>query len=137
MNTTRSIVTVVLSVVTIGSWAVPAETADREARYSGTVVAVDRAAGAIVVEGMGPWRVMDGATQVERRTINVTPTTELVRVKRASGVAPSGWMGDFVESAPAEWQMKPGDWVTVTLAPDAPRPTAIRVTVGDAGDLGW
>jgi hypothetical protein len=106
-----------------------------EAKYSGTVVAVDRTAGTIVVEGMGPWRVKDGVTQLERRTIAVVPSTELMRLKRATGVAPSGWPGDFVESALPEWQVKPGDWVTVVVKPDGTRMTAIRIDVADPGEL--
>jgi hypothetical protein len=106
-----------------------------ERKYSGTVVAVDRAGGTIVVEGMGPWRVTEGVTQVERRTIVVMPSVELVRLRRASGAAPSGWAGDFVESVLPQWQVKPGDWVTVTLGPDARRPTATRIAVGDPSEF--
>jgi hypothetical protein len=113
----------------------PAAGGAGEARYSGTVVAVDRAAGTIVVAGMGPWRVTDGVTQVERRTIAVTSSTGLVGIKRATGVAPSGWAGDYVESALPEWQVKPGDWVTVVLKPDAGRPTASRIDVVAAEEL--
>ncbi|HET8531399.1 MAG TPA: hypothetical protein VFO08_09640 [Methylomirabilota bacterium] len=105
------------------------------AKYSGTVVAVDRGAGTIVVEGMGPWRVKDGVTQLERRTIGIVPSTELMRLERASGVAPSGWPGDFVESALPEWQVKPGDWVTVAVKLDGARMTAIRIDVADPGEL--
>jgi hypothetical protein len=106
-----------------------------EAKYSGTVVAVDRAAGTIVVEGMGPWRVKDGVAQLERRTILVAPSTELIRLKRATGDAPSGWSGDFVESVLPEWQVKPGDWVTVAFKRDGTRMTAIRIDVADPGEL--
>jgi hypothetical protein len=125
----------VLAVLAIVAWAIPAWSAGREARYSGTVIAVDRAAGTIVVEGMGPWRVKDGVTQLERRTISVAPSAEFVRLKRASGVAPSGWTGDFIESPLPAWQVKAGDWVTVSLQPDAKRPTAIRIDVGEPGEL--
>lgn len=106
-----------------------------EARYSGTVAVVDRTAETIVVEGMGPWQVKEGVTQVERRTIAVPPSTGLVAIKRASGVAPSGWTGDYVESALPAWQVKPGDWVTVILEPGAGRPTARRIDVLDSLEL--
>ncbi len=85
--------------------------------------------------GWGPWRVKDGVTQLERRTIVIVPSTELMRLKRATGVAPSGWPGDFVESAFPEWQVKPGDWVTVAVKPDGTRMTAIRIDVADPGEL--
>lgn len=135
-RTARSTWTAVATVLAIAASAIPGWSADAgEAKYSGTVAAVDRAAGTIVVEGMGPWRVKDGVTQLDRRTIGVVPSTELMRLKRATGVAPSGWTGDFVESALPEWQVKPGDWVTVTVKRDGTRMTAIRIDVADPGEL--
>jgi hypothetical protein len=125
--------TVALALASILAWAAPAWPADQEARYSGTVVSVDRAGGLIVVEGMGPWRVEGGVTQLERRSIAVGPSTALVKVRRASGVAPSGWTGDFVESMLEPWQVGGGDWVTVTFKHDGGRPAAIRITVVDPG----
>jgi hypothetical protein len=120
----------------IAASAIPGLSSDAgQAKYSGTVVAVDRAAGTIVVEGMGPWRIKDGVTQLQRRTIGVVPSTEFVRLKRATGAAPSGWQGDFVESALPEWQVKPGDWVTVTAKPDGARMTAARIEIGDPREL--
>ena len=74
-------------------------------------------------------------TQLERRTIVLTPSTGLMRLKRATGVAPSGLSGDFVESALPEWQVKPGDWVTVAVKPDGTRMTAIRIDVADPSEL--
>jgi hypothetical protein len=123
-------------VLAIAASPIPGRSGDvGGAKYSGTVVAVDRAAGTIVVEGMGPWRVKDGVTLLERRTIGVVPATELMRLKRATGVAPSGWPGDFVESVLPEWQVKPGDWVTVVVKPDGTRMTATRIDVADPGEL--
>jgi hypothetical protein len=127
---------VVATMLAIAASPIPGSSGDvGEARYSGTVVAVDRAAGTIVVEGMGPWRIKDGVTQLQRRTIGVAPSTEFVRLKRATGAAPSGWQGDFVESALPEWQVKPGDWVTVTAKPDGTRMTAARIEIGDPSEL--
>jgi hypothetical protein len=127
---------VVATMLAIAAPPIPGSSGDvGEARYSGTVVAVDRAAGTIVVEGMGPWRVKDGVTQLERRTIVVAPSTELMRLKRATGVAPSGFPGDFVESALPEWQVKPGDWVTVAVKVVGTRMTAVRIDVADPGEL--
>jgi hypothetical protein len=113
----------------VGALAGPGWGDDRESKYSGTVVAVDRAGGTIVVEGMGPWQVKDGVTQVQRRTIGIKPSTAFVRFTRATGPAPSGWIGDFVESVLPGQQVEPGDWVTVTLKTEDERPTAVRVDV--------
>jgi hypothetical protein len=127
---------VVATMLAIAASPIPGSSGDvGEARYSGTVVAVDRAAGTIVVEGMGRWRVKEGVTQLERRTIVVAPSTELVRLKRATGEAPSGFSGDFVESALPEWQVKPGDWVTVAAKSTGTRMTAVRIDVADPGEL--
>jgi hypothetical protein len=101
----------------------------RGGNYSGTVVTVDQAAGRIVIEGMGPWQVKEGVTQFERRTIRILPSTEFVKITRATGPAPSGWVGDFLESALPAWQVKAGDWVTVTRKTDERRPTAVRIAV--------
>lgn len=134
MKTARGIWPAALAALVVFLPAVPGWAAAQESKYSGTVVAVDQGAGTIVVEGMGPWRVKDGATRVDRRTIAVTPSTEIVRLKRVSGAAPSGWAGDFVESALPGRQLKPGDWVTVTVKPDGKRATATRIDVSDPSE---
>lgn len=135
-STRRRVRLAIATVLGIGALAIPGSRSDAgQAKYSGTVVAVNRTAGTIVVEGMGPWRIKDGVIQLERRTIGVAPSTEFVRVKRAIGAAPSGWEQDFVESALPEWQVKPGDWVTVTAKPDGTRMTAARIEVGDPSEL--
>lgn len=126
--------TAALAVAALIAWAAPAWGAPEQTRYSGTVVAVDRSAGTLVVEGMGPWRVKEGVTQVERRTIAVAPSAAFVGLARATGPAPSGWTGDFVESPLPAWQVKPGDWVTVGLEPGAGRPTAVRIDVGEPSE---
>lgn len=128
MNGARS-VWIALTVLTVVAPAIPGWGEARDGKYSGTVVAVDQTTGTIVVEGMGPWQVKEGVTQLERRTIGVMPSTAFVRLKRATGPAPSGWVGDFVESALPGWQVKPGDWVTVTVKPDDKQPTAVRIDV--------
>jgi hypothetical protein len=127
VNTTRRVA--ILVAVAVVAWAIPTWSDGQEGRYSGTVLSVDRSAGVIVVGDMGPWRIKDGVSQVDRRTIGVTPSTEFVSVKRASGPAPSGWVGDFIESVLPGWQVKPGDWVTVIVKADDKRPTAVRIYV--------
>jgi hypothetical protein len=134
MNRARRIRIAALTVLAIVALAIPGWSADRASRYSGTVVAVDQAAGTIIIDGMGPWRVKDGVTQLERRTVGVMPSTEFVRLKRATGAAPSGWVGDFVESALPERQVKPGEWVTVTVKTEDKRPTAVRVDVWEPSE---
>lgn len=123
VNTTRRVA--VLVAVAVVAWAIPTCSDGQERKYSGTVLSVDRSAGVIVVGDMGPWRIKEGVTH--RRTIGVTPSTEFVSVKRASGPAPSGWVGDF--SVLPGWQVKPGDWVTVIVKADDKRPTAVRIYV--------
>jgi hypothetical protein len=100
-----------------------------EATQSGTVLAVDQAAGTIVLEAMGPWQMKDGKTVVGQQSIAVTPSTRFVEVRRAPGAAPSGWVGDYVESPLGAWQVKPGDFVAVSVQPTKPRATALKITV--------
>jgi FtsP/CotA-like multicopper oxidase with cupredoxin domain len=126
---------VALSVLAVVASATAAGRAAEEAKYSGTVVAVDQAAGRIVVEGMGPWRVKDGVTQLDRRTVAVTASTEFVKIKRARGPAPSGFTDDYVATPLPAWQVKPGDWVTVTVKPDGKRVTASKIDVSDPSEL--
>ena len=123
-------ITVVIGLVVA---TIPGRSGAEGGKYSGTVIGVDQAAGTIVVEGMGPWQIENGVTQVQRRTIAITPSTDFVRLERATGPAPSGWVGDFVESKLAERQVRPGEWVTVTLAPEDRRPTAVRIDVWQPG----
>jgi hypothetical protein len=127
VNTTRRVA--ILVAVAVVAWVIPTCSDGQERKYSGTVLSVDRSAGVIVVKDMGPWRIKDGVTQVDRRTIEVAPSTEFVSVRRASGPAPSGWVGDFVESVLPGWQVKPGDWVTVIVTAGDKRPTAVQISV--------
>lgn len=103
------------------------------ARHSGEVLALDRTAGTIVVGDMGPM-LKSGTSEVRRYTMQVTPSTEFVRVKRAAGVAPSGWLGDYVETKLPAWDVKPGDWVTIAGNGEARRPRAIKITVVDTSE---
>jgi hypothetical protein len=114
-------------------WLVGLLVAAAARNLSGTVLAVDQAAGTIVLGEVGPWRLKDGATEVTRRTIAVTPATEFARVKRLEGAGPNGWIGAFMEERIAAWSIEPGDFatVTVTVDPGATRPTAAKVTVVD------
>ena len=63
--------------------------------------------------------------------MQVTPSTEFVRVERASGAAPSGWVGDYVGIRLPAWDVEPGDRVTIAGEGDAQRPRAGTITVVD------
>ncbi len=43
---------------------------------SGTILALNREAGTIVVGEVGPWRVKDGATEITLRTVAVSAVVE-------------------------------------------------------------
>lgn len=133
MNKASKIWITVLIGLVVATMAIPDRSGAQGGKYSGMVVAVDQAAGTIVVEGMGPWQIKDGVTQLQRRTIVLVPSTRFVRLERMSGAAPSGWVGDFVESDLAGRQVSPGDWVTVTLTAEDRRLTAVRVDVWQPG----
>src|SRR5262245_171337 len=114
---------VALLAAATAAWATP-----YRAGYAGDVLGVDRAAGTIVVGDMGPLR-STGTSEIARRTIQVTPATEFVLVARAMGAAPTGWIGDYVETALPPWQVKPGDFVSITMSSDTARPEAVKVMV--------
>ena len=111
--------------------AAPAWAGSDEVTHSGTVLTVDRTAGRIVLEELGPWEVKDGKTVLMRQTIVVTPSTQFSGVKRAAGAAPSGWIGGLVEVPRQPWQLQPGDFVSVSVTPGTP-PMALKITVVDA-----
>jgi len=91
------------------------------------------AVGTIVVGDRGPM-LESGRSEVRRYTMQVTPSTEFVRVERASGVAPSGWVRDYVETRLPARDVEPGDRVTIAGEGDAQRPRAVTITVGDTSE---
>lgn len=99
------------------------------ATMSGSVVAVHRDAGTLVIGEVGPWQIKGGQTVITERTVTVTPETRFVRVRRAANAGPSGYRGEFVEEALAAWAVKEGDFVTVTARRVGARLEAERVTV--------
>ena len=96
--------------------------------YAGDVLSVDPATGSIIVGDMGPL-LADGHSEITRRSIRVTPSTELTKVARAQGIAPSGWIGDFVARGLAPSELKPGDFVAVTATSEKDGPQALKITV--------
>ena len=83
---------------------------------------------------MGPWKVKGGETVITRRTFAVTSTTQFVHVKRATEPRATGWIGDFVESPLPTWQVKTGDFVTITARRDGKLATAARIDVTETGE---
>jgi hypothetical protein len=103
------------------------------ARHSGVIMSLDKTAGAIVLGDMGP-RLKSGESKLAPRTVRVTPSTEFVRVKRAGGAAPNGWVGDYVETKLAAWDVKPGEWVTIVTEGEPRHLTAVKITVVDTSE---
>lgn len=123
---TASTVGLVLLSLAGPGWAQGAAT-----RHSGTVVAVDRAAGTITIEAIGPWRVKDGQTVVTRFTVKPNGSTVWTRARRASGAGPSGWDGEFIEVPQDAWGLKSGEYATLDLQRAGKRRVATRVTVSE------
>ena len=101
--------------------------------WSGIVLSVDQAAGRIVVGDMGPM-LKNGKSEIARRSVQTTPSTTFVRVKRGAGAVPSGWIGDYTETNLAAPDVKPGEWVTVVVEREKQRLTALKVTVVDMSE---
>ena len=97
--------------------------------HSGTIGAVDRAVGTIVLDEIGPWRVKGGATEITRRTITVTATTEFKLAERVRATGRGGGFWEFVEVALRPEELKTGDFVTVKVAHEGWRLTAVTVTL--------
>ncbi len=117
-----------LLALAVSGWAEAAT-----ARYAGVVQSLDKAAGTITVGDMGPM-LKSGESKLTPRTIQVKPSTEFVRVKRAAGVAPSGWFGDYVATTLSAWDLKPGDWVGVAGEREAKGVAATKITVVDISE---
>ena len=112
--------------------AFPVAAAAEAERRSGTVVAVDRATGTVVVEEIGPGRGAAG-NEVARHRIALPPTTPVVGITRAAGPAPDGWDGGFVQTSLSREALTEGAFVTVTLRRDEGHLTAEQVTVVTPG----
>lgn len=103
-------------------------------KHSGTVLAIDRQAGMLVLGEVGPWRVERGETRITRRTISVISSTEFALVKRAA--EPAGdFPGAFTETPLGAWGLREGDFVTVDCLHEGKRMTALKVLVTEAASL--
>jgi hypothetical protein len=118
--------TMLLTLVAIVAAASPADAED--GRHSGTVITIDRAAGALVVGEVGPWLVRQGETVITPRTVTITGDTAFVRIERRPET-PSGFPGDFVEQGAERWAVQSGDFVTVETRREGFRLVATRVAV--------
>jgi len=110
------------------AWSVP-----DTSRYAGIVLDIDKTAQRIVVGDMGPL-LDNGKSEIIRRNVQVTPFTKFASVKRTSGPAPSGWIGDYVEAEPSARDVRPGDFVTITVKSERRDSEALNVTVVDTSE---
>jgi hypothetical protein len=106
------------------------EAAPAGGKHSGTVIAVDRAAGTLAVEELGPWTAAAPAKAAIRRTFRVTPETRFVLVRRNAEGGDRGWPGGYVEHPLEPWAVRPGEFVTVVTDDHA---TARAVVVAPPG----
>lgn len=114
------------TLLSIVAGAAPA--ASEGVRHSGTIISIDRDAGAITLGEIGPWLVRQGETVITRRTMTITGETAFVRIERMPE-PPSGFHGDFVERGVERWAVRLGDFVTVETTREGQRLVATRVAV--------
>jgi len=97
--------------------------------HSGTVVAIDKRAGTLVIGEIGPWRVKDGETLVTRRTVAVTRSTEFVAASRSPDAGPSGWVGEWIEVPVDVSAVNQDDFITVRVRKAGRAWVADKVTI--------
>jgi hypothetical protein len=107
--------------------------AQERMKHSGTVVAIDEKAGTIVLAEVGPWKVRHGKTVITRRTITVTPETEVAIVGRDYPTL-DGWAGQFVEGALELDEIYLNDYVTVDCLHKDTRQIALKITVTEVDE---
>jgi hypothetical protein len=91
-------------------------------------------AGKIVMGDMGP-KFKSGKTEMARRgasTSHCRPRTRSSSARR--GVAPSGWIRDYVERSLSASEIKPGEWVAVSIEGHGQRRAAAKITVVDTSE---
>lgn len=98
-------------------------------KHSGAIVSIDKAASAVVVGEVGPWRVRQGQTEITNLTFRVTGETKFVRAERRAEAGPAGWPGGFVEVSLGALDVKEGEFVTVEAERAGERLVALKVTV--------
>ena len=98
-----------------------------EVKHAGTISAVDRAAGTLVIEDVGPVQ-KDGTSRITRQRVQLSPSTQFTLVKRTAAAGPQGWTGEYVETPLAATAVKDGDWAVVTTDNEK---RALKITVVD------
>lgn len=84
-----------------------------EARHSGRIVAVEPKTGEITLEEMGPWT---GPGQgLIKRSVELTSRTEVTLLARSDEAEAGEWPGAFKESPLRATELRPGDFVTVSV----------------------
>lgn len=97
-------------------------------KHSGTVVAVDPQ-GVMIMEEVGPWRVVQGTTVVTRRAIRLSSATRFNTFIRVD--VPGRFAGDFLEVALEAEDIVPGDFVTAECVRERGRLVAVQVTMAE------
>lgn len=82
--------------------------------HSGSVRAVDLQRHTLTVEEMGPWR--GPASRPASRSIRFTPETAVTLMQRSTTPPPEGWPGGYVVAPLAVSEIRPGDFVSLTVA---------------------
>lgn len=108
--------------VLVGLLAAPPVGAAGLEKHSGVVVGV--AGTQITIEEMGPWLGPD--TKPMRRAFQLTSTTNVERVERTPEGS-QGWPWSYVGRPEEPSDLRPGDYVTVTVDPRDRRNAAIEV----------
>lgn len=98
-------------------------------RHSGTIEALDRVSGLLVIGEAGGGGRGEKAEVTRRRNITVISSTDWVRVRGAKSGGLSGWRAEFTGPSIAPWQAKVGDGVTVHARRDGRSLVALKIAV--------
>jgi hypothetical protein len=107
--------------------AAPAEAATLE-KHSGVVTGIEGTR--ITIDEMGPWLGPD--TKPMRRVFELTSATRVERVERTA-TGSEGWSWSYVGRPEEPSDLRPGDYVTVTVDPEKRRSAAIEVQAVQPG----
>jgi Cu/Ag efflux protein CusF len=105
--------------------AAPALAADA-VKHIGTVTAVDAAAHRITLDEAGAARGPD--IKLGRYAAQLDPGAQIALVERAD-MGTDGWPGGFVERPLGASDVRPGDYVTLTVEQRGGKPVVTRVEV--------
>jgi hypothetical protein len=97
-------------------------------KHSGVVTGVEGTQ--ITIDEMGPW--LGPETKPMRRVFQLTSTTRVERVERTAKGS-QGWSWSYVSRPQEPSDLRPGDYVTVTVNPEERRNAAIEVQAVQPG----